>query len=325
MKHITITLAVSAILGSICAQAQLIRPGKITVKTYGAQHPELECEPIDLDKEAGFDSSVLMSRATEYDAIHCEVVPSRVRSYLPEMSSLAANGADSARLVQADEVPVALSSVSIDDLSKRESFDDGCQGQARDRSGESIPVSHDVTGEELDLCDQCVEESAVVESEEKADLAAAVALNSAVIAEQPVMQQQEIPVALSPATASEPIAEQEQAGSSKTFLIHFAPGSLWISPKNQCVLNEVAEAFGLSDTEPKLSISGVLDSQGDRSINQALSELRAAKVVENLIGQGVSEDAIEQGGSVTPSSSSLSLGSQGLDRNDRRVEITVTY
>jgi outer membrane protein OmpA-like peptidoglycan-associated protein len=101
--------------------------------------------------------------------------------------------------------------------------------------------------------------------------------------------------------------------------ITFAVGKSDIRADFYSVLNSVAQALKQYD-QTTVRISGYTDSTGPLSLNQRLSEDRAASVRSYLLAQGVASDRIDSAG-YGPANPIASNASEEGRQANRRVEI----
>jgi outer membrane protein OmpA-like peptidoglycan-associated protein len=101
--------------------------------------------------------------------------------------------------------------------------------------------------------------------------------------------------------------------------ITFAVGKSDIRSDFYSVLNSVGQALKQYD-QTTVRISGFTDSTGPLSLNQHLSEERAASVRTYLLAQGVAADRIDSAG-YGPANPIASNGSEEGRQANRRVEI----
>jgi outer membrane protein OmpA-like peptidoglycan-associated protein len=115
------------------------------------------------------------------------------------------------------------------------------------------------------------------------------------------------------------IHEGTASGSLPPFLIYFNSNSDWIRPDGR---KEIGRAVALGKTLPPGStilVKGFADVRGDPRSNQALSELRARSVHDELMELGLPKDQIKL---IAVGSAEARKGrSDEVWSKDRRVEI----
>jgi OOP family OmpA-OmpF porin len=103
--------------------------------------------------------------------------------------------------------------------------------------------------------------------------------------------------------------------------ITFAPDSAVVEGSSEAVLDSVAEVLD-EVPEPPVEVRGHTDSVGGAGPNQALSEQRAAAVVDELVARGVPEDRLTATGAGETEPIGPNDTEEGRARN-RRIELIV--
>ena len=115
----------------------------------------------------------------------------------------------------------------------------------------------------------------------------------------------------------EPSSEPD--GELPGFVIYYASGSSRINPTGAREVTDAVDAIGKIEGEkPSILVKGFADSFGDAEANKRLSELRATRVVESLVAQGVDRSLIRYIGVGEGESND-----RGSNQSDRRVEIII--
>lgn len=104
--------------------------------------------------------------------------------------------------------------------------------------------------------------------------------------------------------------------------VFFSTGSAKLMAKSNKSLDEVAKLM-LADESLKMQIDGHTDSQGSDELNQALSEKRAAAVLDYLVSKGVDASRIKSTGYGEAKPIADNNTAAGRAKN-RRTEMTVT-
>jgi outer membrane protein OmpA-like peptidoglycan-associated protein len=103
--------------------------------------------------------------------------------------------------------------------------------------------------------------------------------------------------------------------------ITFASGSAEVEGPSEAVLDSVAEVLD-EVPDPPIEVRGHTDSSGPAGPNQALSEQRAAAVVDELVARGVEEDRLTATGAGETEPIAPNDTEEGRARN-RRIELIV--
>ncbi len=128
------------------------------------------------------------------------------------------------------------------------------------------------------------------------------------------------PPATGPVAAADIGRELDTAGSIALYGIQFDTGSAKLTDESRASIDELAKLMK-SDPDLKLLIVGHTDSQGDFTINRALSEQRAQAVVTDLVVRlGADRTRLSSAGIADLSPLATNDTEAGRARN-RRVEI----
>lgn len=100
----------------------------------------------------------------------------------------------------------------------------------------------------------------------------------------------------------------------------FQPGSAWLNATSLAIIRDVAKALARCDGY-RLDIAGHSDNVGDEGINRLMSEERAKRVRDALIGKGVTETALSAKGY---GSTRPILTGQANDPANRRVTFVIS-
>ena len=109
--------------------------------------------------------------------------------------------------------------------------------------------------------------------------------------------------------------------AAKTGAIRFAFASATLAPESRPALDQLADALSRCP-DVKIRVEGHTDGSGDPVNNQALSELRAASVLEHLTKAGVSAARVQSAG--FGSTKPVAGNDTGENRaKNRRIEFAI--